>query len=75
MGLVDNGLEVTDDVGELGTEGGVEGDGKCTLDDRGHGDIGEGDALRDKESAGREVSLKGLEGTELALSKGGVDLA
>ena len=74
LGLVDDGLEVTNDVGELSTEGRVDGDGKRALNDRRNGDIGKGNALGDKEGAGSEVSLKGFEGAELTLSEGGVDL-
>ena len=73
-GLVHNSLEVADDIRKLGAEGRIDRDGNGALDDRGDGDVGKRDALSDKEGAGRKVGLEGLQGTELALSKSGVEL-
>lgn len=66
---------MADDVGVLGTGGSIKGDSDGALDDGGQADISKGDTLSDKESAGGEVGLKGLEGTGLALDKSGVNLS
>ena len=60
-GLVDDGLEVADDVGELGTERSVEGDTDGAEDDGSEGDVGKGDAFADEEGTGGKVLFKGLE--------------
>ena len=73
MGLVDDGLEVTDDVRDLGSEGRVEGDSRSTLDLGRDGEVSERDALVDEESAGSKMRVEGLEGTDLTLCKTGVD--
>jgi hypothetical protein len=74
LGLVDNGLEVADEVGDLGADGGVESDHGSTLDRRGDGKISEGDALSDEESAGGEMGIEGFQRAELALCEGCMDL-
>ncbi len=73
-GLVNDGLEVADDVGELSAEGSIESDGESALDDGGDGNVSERDAFANEESVGGEVGLEGLERTDLTLGKGGVDL-
>lgn len=65
---------MAEEVGKGGAEGGVNGDGRSALDLRGDEDVGEGDALADEEGAGGEVGLEGLQGADLALGDGIVDL-
>lgn len=72
--MVDDGLEVTDEVGELRAGGGIEVDLYRTLNDGGKSNIGESDTLGDKEGAGGEVRLKSLQRTDLTLLESGVDL-
>jgi hypothetical protein len=60
---------MTDEVGEFGAKGGVDGYPDCFLDDGGNEDVCEGNALADEEGARREVGLEGVEGTGLALNK------
>jgi len=74
LGLVDDGLEVTDEVGEFGTKGGVDGYPDCLLDDAGDKDVCKGNALADEEGTRREVGLEGVEGTRLALNETSVCL-
>jgi hypothetical protein len=74
LGLVDDGLEVADEMGELGTERGIDGGGDSALDDGGDEDIGKGDALADEEGAGREVGVKGIQCASLALDEASVEL-
>lgn len=73
-GLIDNGLEVADNVGKLGAEGGIKGNGESTLNDGCDGDVGQRDALANEEGVGREVRLKGLQGAQLTLSKSCMNL-
>jgi len=70
--MVDNGLEVTNEVGEFGTKGGVESYPDGFYDDASNKYICEGDALADEEGTRREVGLEGVEGTRLALNETGV---
>jgi len=72
--LVDDGLKVTDEVGKLGTKGGVNGYPDCLLNDAGNEDICKGNALANKERAGREVGVEGFEGTRLPLNETSVCL-
>lgn len=72
--LVDDGLEVTDCVGELGAESSVDSGSNGFLDNASDEDISEGDALADKECAGGKVGFEGVKGTSLALGEGGVCL-
>lgn len=72
-GVVEDGLGVTDDVGELRAELSVEDDGGSTEDDRGDRDIRKGDTLSDEVCTGSKVLLKGLKTADGTLNKGGVD--
>lgn len=74
LGLVDDSLAVAHDVRELRAEGRIEVDHGGAFDDGDHADIGERDALTDKEGARGEVRLEGLEGPDLALNECVVDL-
>ena len=65
---------MTHDVGELGTEGSIDGHADGTEDNGGNGDVGKSDTFGDEEGASGEVVLQGLERTELTLCEGGVDL-
>lgn len=65
---------MADDVGELRTQLGIDGDGDGALDDGGERDIGERNSLGDKESACRKVLLNGLERADLAVDKCLVEL-
>ena len=49
--MVDDGFEMTDEVGEFGTKGGVDSYPDCLLDDAGDGDVCKGNALADEEGA------------------------
>ena len=69
LGLVDDGLEVTDEVGEFGAKGGVDGCPDCFLDDAGNVDVCKGNTLADEEGARRDVALECIEGAGLALNK------
>ena len=72
--MVDDGLEVTDEVGEFGAKGSVDGYPDCFLDDAGDKNVCKGNALADEECARREVGLEGVEGTRLAFNETGVYL-
>ena len=67
--MVDDGLEMTDEVGEFGAKGGVDSYPDCFLDDSGNVDVCEGNALADEEGARRKVALEGVEGTGLAFDE------
>ena len=49
--LVDDGLEVANDVGELLAEFSIDVDGNGALDQGSDGDVGKGNAFRDEESS------------------------
>ena len=72
--MVDDGLEMTDEVGEFGAKRSVDGYPDCFLDDAGDKDVCKGNALADEEGARREVGLEGVEGTRLALNETSVCL-
>jgi hypothetical protein len=74
LGLVDDGLEVTDEVGEFGAKRSVDGYPDCFLDDAGNKDVCKGDALADEEGARREVGFEGVQGTGLAFNETSVCL-
>lgn len=57
-------LEEADRVGELGGLLGAEELGEAVGEDRGDGDVGEGDALADEEGVGGEVGLEDTEGLD-----------
>lgn len=65
---------MADEVGVVGAQGGIKGDRERALGARGDGDVGEGDALGDEESAGCEVLFECVEGTDLAFQDRGVQL-
>jgi len=66
VGLVDDGVEVSEGVGSGGTDLGVEDLGETETEGDGNVEIGEGDALSDKESAGSEGLLEVVEEFESA---------
>lgn len=66
VGLVDDGVEVSEGVGSGGTDLGVEDLGETETEGDGNVEIGEGDALSDEESAGSEGLLEVVEEFESA---------
>ena len=60
---------MTDDIGELWAELGIEDGSSRAEDDGCEGDVSEGDTLSDEVCAGREVCLDGLQATDSTLDE------
>ena len=71
--MVNDGLGVTRNVGELFAELGVDDNVGSALNDRCEGDVGKGDAFRYKVGASREVSLDGFQAANGTLKESSVD--
>jgi len=72
--LVHNGLEVAENVGELGTKGGIDCRGKGGLKLSGKRNIRKGYALRYEESTGRKMFFHNGEGGKNAVLEDSVYL-
>lgn len=60
---------MTNEVGDLGADGSVDGESDTAIDDAGDVDIGEGDALANEEGACGDVGFQGLQGAQLAVGE------
>lgn len=70
--MVHDGLDVTDDVGDLHAQRRVDGNGHRALDLGRDREVRERDVLVDEEGVSGEVRLERPEGTELAFAERGV---
>lgn len=75
LGLVVDGLEVADEVGEGLAGSGIDGGTDGLLEEDSDPEVSEGDALADEEGVVLEVGLEGVQGTGLALEEGVVGLS
>ena len=72
--LVDDGLGVTENVGELLARLSIENNSACALNDGCEGDISKGNALANKVCAGGKVVLNSGQSAESTLNEGSVEL-